>query len=119
MLLAFIVALLAVAVADLYDVTMTEKGIKKGVSVEAFTWLVGDKPSAVALYLRDWLIIAIATAPQALALVFHNPALFWGFMTVPASLIARHVNGGLQGRTLLNGGKLNPAPQKWYQKLFS
>ena len=36
-----------------YDVAKTEQGLKKGVAAEAFTFLVGTKPSAIALYLRD------------------------------------------------------------------
>ena len=119
MLLAFIIALLAVAVAEFYDATMTEKGIKKGVSVEAFDWLVGSKPTALALYLRDWILIAVATIPLDIALVAHSKPFFYGFLTIPVSLVTRHINGGLQWRTLLNGGKLNPAPQKWSQKLFT
>ena len=118
MIFAFILALLIVAASDLYDVTMTEKGIKKGVSVEAFTWLVGDKPSAVALYLRDWLIIAFASIPAAVGLVLHSP-IFWGSLTAYAVLAARHINGGLQWRTLLNGGTLKPAASTWYGKLFT
>jgi hypothetical protein len=97
---------LAVAVAfyvgcDLYDVILTEKGIRAGVAVEGNTFLVGSKPSAVALYLRDILVAGIATVPCVLALSFHNLPIFWGCLVAPVVAGVKHILGGLAWAKLL------------------
>ena len=112
---------LALGVAgDVYDVIMTEKGLKAGVAVEGDTWLIGStKPSALALYLRDSLVLALCVAPTALcATVFHNLPLAYGALAGPVAYGAKHVLGGLQWRTLLNGGKL-PTVQTAWQKFLN
>lgn len=78
MVLALLAAVAFAIGCDIYDVVLTEKGIKAGVAVEGNTFLVGSKPSALALYLRDSLAIGAATVPAVLALVGHNDPLFLG-----------------------------------------
>ena len=112
---------LALGVAgDVYDVIMTEKGLKAGVAVEGDTWLISsDKPSALALYLRDSIVLAFCVAPTALcATVFHNIPLAYGALISPVVYGVKHVQGGLQWRTLLNGGKL-PTVQTAWQKFLN
>jgi hypothetical protein len=96
-------AALAFAIGcDIYDVTETVKGIAKGVAVEANTfWLGTDKPTAKQLYLRDGLVIALATLPAVLLLVllYGSPA-FYIALVGPAIAGAKHLQGGLQWRKL-------------------
>lgn len=114
---------LALGVAgDIYDVILTEKGLKAGVAAEGNQWLssiVGTKPSAVGLYFRDSIVLALCVAPTALcATVFHNLPLAYGALAGPVAYGAKHVLGGLQWRTLLNGGKL-PTVQTAWQKFLN
>lgn len=120
MLAAFITALAFAVAGDIYDVTLTEKGIKAGVAVEGNTFLVkNNKPTAVALYLRDSLVTGLATAPSIIALAYGNKALFYGFLVGPIVSGVKHVGGGLAWRKLLNGGKLDPnAGQTAWQKFW-
>ncbi len=96
---------------------MTEKGLKSGVAVEANTWLVGSKPGAVALYLRDSLETVLATTPCILACVLNNTTLFWGFLIAPLLAGVKHINGGRNWAVLLAGGKLAVATT-WWEKLL-
>ena len=107
-LFAFLFAIAFYVGCDLYDVILTEKGIKAGVAVEGNTFLVGQKPSAVALYLRDALLAGLATTPCAIALAVGNTPLFWGFLAAPVVVGVKHILGGKQWRFLLNGGKVDP-----------
>lgn len=114
MFLALVAALGFAIAADIYDVVLTEKGIKAGVAVEGNTFLVGQKPSAVALYLRDSLVTGIATTPCILALVYGNKPLFYGFLVAPVVAGVKHIRGGRAWRNLLNGGKpVPPATTAW------
>lgn len=106
-LLALTVALGLAVACDIYDVAQTEQGIKKGVAVEGSTWLVGQKPSAVALYLRDSLVLLFATAPSLVALAIHSTPLFYGALLGPVALGVKHIQGGLAWRYMLKGGKLD------------
>src|SRR5271157_6061830 len=95
------IALAVAVLGDLYDVTMTEKGIKSGVAVEANDWLVGQKPSALALYLRDSLVLALCVTPTALcATVFHNLPLAYGALVSPVVYGVVHLFGGLAWKKL-------------------
>ena len=51
--------------AQLFDDIESERGIKAGVAIEAFTWLIGSKPSFRAYFLRDSLLLAAVTAPES------------------------------------------------------
>lgn len=116
--------LLAVAASvgvagDVYDVTMTEKGLKAGIAVEANDWLVGSKPSAVSLYLRDGLVFAMCVIPAVVfAAVAHNVPLGYGALVAPVVFGVKHILGGLQWRKLLKGGKLSTMPQSAWQKFL-
>lgn len=89
----------------LYDQTLTIRGIKAGVSVEGFTWLVGQKPSFIALFLRDGLITFFCLVPTLL--FWHTPIAFGGLLG-PVAYGLHHLQGALQWRYLLAGGKLDP-----------
>jgi hypothetical protein len=103
----FIVILISVAFCEacgIYDATMTEKGLKAGVAVEGFDWLVGKKPSAVALYLRDNLLLGLCSLPAILcATVFHNVPLAYGACISPVLYGIKHIQGGLAWKKLLGG----------------
>lgn len=90
--------------AEIYDVIKTEKGIKAGLGVEAFDWLVGPKPSALALYLRDFPILMIVAAP-ALVFSFVNMPLAWGALAGPLAAAARHIQGGRSWAKVIASGK--------------
>lgn len=94
---------LAVAVAgDIYDVTMTEKGLQAKVAVEGNTFLVGDKPSARALFLRDGVILALCMVPTLLSFYkLHNAPIGYGSLVVPGYYGVDHMLGGLAWRKLL------------------
>jgi hypothetical protein len=102
MFYAFFAAAVATAIAaDVYDVRNTEVGLKAGVAVESFDWLVGTKPSATRLYLRDLGLIAAASIPAlALFLLGSVPAAF-GCLAAPLAVAARHIQGGLAWKKLL------------------
>ena len=92
----------AVAVlADVYDVTLTERGLKAGVAVESFDWLVGEKPTAKALYLRDLGIIAVCSAPSLAMALIGNPAGVYMFLSIPAVACVKHILGGRAWSKLL------------------
>src|ERR1700688_1373693 len=74
-----------------YDVTKTEQGLKKGVAVEAFTFLVGSKPRAVALYLRDQLLLAGCVAPAIILALLHNVPLAYGCSIGPLVYGLKHI----------------------------
>jgi len=98
--------------ADVYDVTETVKGLAKGVAVEGFTWLVGsDKPSVTALYLRDGLVIVLATLPAVFCLVFHSQPFFYAALSGPIVAAVKHVLGGRAWAKLIAGAKPTSAEQ--------
>jgi len=116
-LFALVIALAWAIGCDIYDVTLTEKGIKAGVAVEGNTFLVSSKPSAVALYLRDSLVTGIAATPCVLACILYSQPLFWGFLIAPVLSGVKHILGGRQWATLLAGGTVTP-PSTWWEKLL-
>ncbi len=116
-ILALAVGLAWAIGCDIYDVTLTEKGIKAGVAVEGNDWLVGAKPSAVALYLRDSLETGLATTPCILALIFNSSPFFWAGIVAPVLVGVKHIMGGRQWATLLAGGKVTE-PSTWWEKLL-
>jgi hypothetical protein len=97
----YLILCIVFAVAcDIYDVTMTEKGIKAEVGVEANDWLVGSKPSAVALYLRDCVIISLTATPAAVAFAYHD-SIGYGLLAAPVVAGVKHILGGLAWKKLL------------------
>lgn len=103
-ILILLVVIALVVLSDVYDVAQTERGIKAGVAVEGFTWLVGSKPSAVALYLRDSLLLLIVTTPSMLLHFVNEPAAY-GALLGPLLYGVKHVRGGREWVRLLAGGK--------------
>lgn len=87
--------------AGIYDVVMTEKGLKAKVAVEGNTWLVGTNPTAVALYLRDNLTLALTLAPSLVALVAHNTGFAIGGCAGPVVYGVKHILGGRSWAKLL------------------
>lgn len=86
---------------DVYDVTYTTIGLKKGLAVEGNTWLIGNKPSEKALYLRDGLVLAFCMLPTILgATVFHNVPVAYGGLVSPVIYGVKHYMGGLAWKKL-------------------
>jgi hypothetical protein len=95
-------AAIAVAVsANIYDVVLTERGIKAKLGVESWDEFVGEKPSALALYIRDF---AFDVPFVALPLVCHllgNDPLAYGTLVGPVVAGIKHVMGGMKWAKLL------------------
>lgn len=102
--LIMLVVIALVVLSDVYDVAQTERGIKAGVAVEAFSRLVGSKPTAVALYLRDSLLLLLVTTPSVL-LHFVNAPAAYGALLGPLIYGVKHIRGGREWARLLAGGK--------------
>jgi hypothetical protein len=97
----FGIGLAAAVAADIYDVTLTEQGLKKGVAQEGFAWLVGPKPSALALYLRDALITGVVAAvPLTLFLLGSVPGAY-GTLSGLGVLVIKHIRGARAWKALL------------------
>jgi hypothetical protein len=84
-----------------YDVTMSEKGLKAGVAVEAnYTWLYGTKPTALQYY-AVFIPIVLATAGVSVAGHYlGNIGLFYGGLAAPIAVGIQHIVGGLEWRAL-------------------
>lgn len=104
MLIAFLIALLLLAASTVYDVTATEKGLKAGVAIEGNTFLVGQHPTAVRLYLRDSLMGMLSFIPADIAYAEHSPY-FWGALIPPMVYAFLHVRGGQAWGKLMPKGK--------------
>jgi hypothetical protein len=110
------------AAADVYDIVKTRETISKGLAVEANTWLVGSKPSTLALALRDGLVLALTSGLLAFALIHGLGALAWGALAAPIVFGVKHIHGGLANQKVLDG---QPAPdpnsgpaRSWLYKLI-
>jgi hypothetical protein len=88
-------------VADHYDVSETEKGLKAGVGNEGYTWLVGTRPSAGQLYSRDMLVFGITATPSLIAYLRRSSELFYGGLGAPVTLAVKHIYAGNGWRRLL------------------
>jgi len=118
-ILIFVLALCFELVCSIYDATMTEKGLRAGVGIEANAWLLGAKPKALRLYLKDLLFLSLVTAPSVIAAAFGMPELFYGFLIGPVFLGLKHVQGGRQWRwMLLNPTKKLPEPGSVWQQFL-
>jgi hypothetical protein len=97
-----IVALTFAVLCDVYDTTISEKGIKSGVAVEAnYTWLYGtDKPSLFQYYIVNLPIVFLTAVPAVVLYFLHNPGLFYGALAGPIAIGAKHIQGGLEWRKL-------------------
>lgn len=99
-------ALYAVSVAaalagEVYDVTMTERGLAAKVAVEANDWIVGPTPSALALYMRDGALIGLFVLLPLAAHLLGNEPLAYGCLAGPVVAGAKHLLGGLSWKKLL------------------
>jgi hypothetical protein len=99
--------------ANRYDVSETEKGIKAGVALEDYTWLVGSKPTAGQLYARDLLTVGILVTPSIVAYAFRRMEPFYGGLSLPVVLGCKHISGGNSWKALLamhppTGSELGP-----------
>jgi len=84
-----------------YDISETEKGLKAGVAVEGNTFLVGQHPSAAALWGRDALMLGITATPSTLAYIFRNQPFYYGGLAALIVLGAKHIQGGDEWKSLL------------------
>ena len=99
--IALAAALTVAAAGDIYDVTLTSIGLKKGLAVEGNTFLIGSKPSTLALYLRDALVLAMCTAPSVVFYAAaHNIHLALGALSAPVVYGVKHLLGGLAWKKL-------------------
>ena len=96
-IICFVVALAFCLGCTVFDITVSEKGIKAGVAVEAnYTWLYGtDKPTALQYYAVSLPLVALACGASIAAYCLHNPAFYYGGLSGPAALGAKHIQGGL------------------------
>jgi hypothetical protein len=118
----FIILLVVLAFAvlsDVYDVAQTERGLKNTPYVEGFTWLVGQRPTAIALYLRDSLLLLLVTTPSVLASFVNKPAAY-GLLVGPLVYGVKHIRGGREWARLIAGGALpDPTiPKTAWQKFL-
>jgi hypothetical protein len=84
----------AAVAANVYDIYMTEKGVKAGVAIEAFDWLVGTKPTVLALALRDLGIVAVASTPALVLYTLGSVPAAYGCLAGPAVAAIKHILGG-------------------------
>lgn len=119
MFIPFFLASLAVAVVgDVLDVVTTEKCIAKG-AVETNTFLVGSKPTAARLFLKDALFLSIVVGGVFLAR-YLNPAVGYGALAAPVAYGGKHFLGYHNGKLWLAGKAPDPnAPQSAWQKFLS
>lgn len=96
-----------VAVANIYDIRLTVKGIKAGVALENFTWLVGDRPTAKALYLRDLIFFVPLAIFTILVIGCADSYATTPFLLFPTLFALKHLQGALKWRYVLAGGVLD------------
>lgn len=89
-----------------YDAEQTEIGLRKGLALERNTFLVGSKPTAIRLFLRDILYLII----MLLVGFYVHPALMVGAAIAGGF---KHLVGGLRWHTLNTGGTLKPLETAW------
>jgi hypothetical protein len=90
--------------AGLFDDIESERGIKAGVAIESFQWLVGPKPSFRAYFLRDLLLLAAVTAPSLVLHFAHSPAAL-AALVGPVVYGVKHIFGGRAWAALLAAKK--------------
>ena len=116
----YLISLCVSIAANLFDVWMTERGLKKGLALEAFDWLVGRTPSFLALALRDSMLIAFAFGPILAISLVNEPVAIGGCAFATVSL-ARHVRGALNWKRLLDGKpvRVYDHPMSIWEKFWS
>src|ERR1700687_2788392 len=91
--------------SEIYDTTMTSRGLKTTGYVEKNSWLIGTKPSTADLYLRDGTLMMVIGLPAVLALAFNYPSLGIGFSIGPIARGIQHIKGGREWAAILAKGK--------------
>jgi hypothetical protein len=88
--------------ADVYDTTISEKGIKAGIAVEAnYTWLYGtNKPSTFQYYIVNIPIITLTCGVSLAAYLLHSPAFYYAGLAAPIAIGVKHIQGGLEWKAL-------------------
>jgi hypothetical protein len=104
-ILYLIIAAAFEQICNVYDAQMTLKGVASGLAVEGNTFLVGPKPTARALYLRDALYLGCLVTPAIICLVYHATAVYFGLLAGPIVFGVKHILGGLAWKSVLAGGK--------------
>jgi len=127
-MVAFVIAALAsvaFAVAtDIYDIVKTREVITQKGGNERNQFLVGPKPSARALALRDTLILALATAPAVTFALIGVPGGGFGALVGPVIYGIKHFHGGRVNQSVLDTGKYPVDPmtggpgRSWLWKLI-
>jgi hypothetical protein len=102
-LLALAGAVAFEATANHYDISETERGLKAGVAVEDYTWLVGSRPGAGQLYTRDLLTVGIVLTPIVAAYMSRKMEFFYAGLSGPVVLGCKHISGGNRWKALLAG----------------
>jgi hypothetical protein len=98
----FLAAVLVFAiVCNIYDATMTEKGLAAHVAIEGNSWLVGTTPKAWQLYARDIPIIFVAAAPSFVGYFTHQSVLYYMGLVGPIVVGIKHIIGGREWAALL------------------
>jgi|SRR5271155_3922032 len=87
--------------AGLFDDIESERGIKAGVAIESFQWLIGPKPSFLAYFLRDSLLLAAVTTPSLVFYSIHNAPLALAALVGPVVYGVKHISGGRAWLSLL------------------
>jgi hypothetical protein len=102
LILLFSVVLALYVASDIFDVTLTVKGIKAGVAVEGNLFLLStNRPTARALYLRDTAELGMSLIPAVIFFLVHNTPLLYAGAVCPAVMAVKHVLGGLAWKKLL------------------
>lgn len=94
-------ALIICTACEIYDDVMSEKGIKAGVAIEGFTWLIGTKPSLLAYYLRDSLVMILVTTPSFVADLLGSSPFAYAGLVAPLIYAVKHILGGRAWAKLL------------------
>lgn len=117
--LPLIIALAFAVVCDIADVTLTERGLRKGYA-ESSTFLVGPRPSTVLLYARDLTELVVFTLPAIVVLLLQNFPLYYGLLAGPVVFGVRHIGGARQWANVLAGKPLpDPnTPKTAWQKFI-
>lgn len=103
--LFFSIAIVFCFLAGLFDDIESERGIKAGVAIEGFQWLIGPKPSFRAYFLRDLLILALVTAPSLIFHFAHNSPLALAALVALVVYGVKHIIGGREWLPLLAAKK--------------
>jgi hypothetical protein len=95
-------AAIAVAVSgNIYDVVLTERGLKAKVGVEGWDEFIGANPSTRALYIRDAAFTAPFVVLPLVSYLLGNTPLAYGTLAGPVVAGIKHVMGGMKWAKLL------------------